>query len=75
MGGCSGFEVKKVPLSSKIEGILADLPCYMTEMYNDLMELYTQDELKWLRIECSVRIICQLYNEKFGPSFDTENVL
>ncbi len=77
-GDVGGYEVKKVPLSSKTEATDAnmpsDLPSYMTEMYNDLLEFYTQDELEWHRKVYGDRVICQLYNEEFGPFFDTENI-
>lgn len=69
-------EVKRVPLSTKKteEAIPSDLPYYMTEMYSDLLELYTQEELEWHRKEFGDQIISQLYNEEFGPFFSTEDV-
>ena len=77
--GLGVWNAKKVPLSSKIheqeETIPSDLPSYMTEMYNDLLELYAQEELEWHRKEYGDQIICQLYDEEFGPFFDTEDAL
>ncbi|MBR0035285.1 MAG: hypothetical protein IJP54_06385 [Synergistaceae bacterium] len=77
--GSGVWNAKKVPLSSKIhvqkETIPSDLPSYMTEMYNDLLEFYAQEELEWHRKEFGDQIICQLYDEEFGPFFDTEDTL
>ena len=74
----SEFSDKKVPLTSKIhaseETIPSDLPSYMLQMYSDLLELYTQSELEWHRKEYGDRIICQLYNDEFGPFFDVDDV-
>ena len=44
-------------------------------MYNDLLEFYAQEELEWHRKEFGDQIICQLYDEEFGPFFDTEDTL
>ena len=72
------FSDKKVPLASKIhapeETMPSDLPSCMIEMYNDLLEYYAQDDLEWYRKEYGDQIICQMYNEEFGPFFDTEDV-
>ena len=77
--GLGVWNTKKVPLSSKAdmaeETIPSDLPSYMIEMYNDLLEFYTQEELEWHRKEFGDQIICQLYDEEFGPFYDTEDVL
>ena len=76
--GLGVWNTKKVPLSSKAdragEMIPTDLPYYMTEMYNDLLELYAQEELEWHRKEYGDQIIAQLYNEEFGPFYDTDEV-
>lgn len=56
------------------ETIPDNLPSYMAEMYNDLLEYYTQDELEWNRREYGDEIISQLYNAEFGPFYDTNNV-
>lgn len=72
------WNAKKVPLSSKVdaveEKIPSDLPSHMTEMYNDLLELYTVDELEWHRKEYGDQIISELYDSEFGPFFDAESV-
>ena len=72
------FSDKKVPLSSKFhtqkETIPSDLPSHMIQMYSDLLELYTQRELEWHRKEYGDQIICELYNEEFGPFFDVDDV-
>lgn len=73
-------DTRKVPLApnaksnARLEVIPCDLPSYMVEMYNDLLEYYTADELEWHRKEFGDRIICDLYNEEFGPFFNTEDV-
>lgn len=73
------FSNKKVPLSSKInaaeETIPSDLPSYMIQMYSDLLELYAQNELEWHHEKYGDQITCQLYNEEFGPFYDTDDVL
>ena len=77
--GLSVWNTEKVSLSSKAdipeETIPSDLPSYMTEMYSDLLELYSQEELEYHRKEFGDQIICQLYNDEFGPFFNTEDVL
>lgn len=69
---------KKVLLSSKAdmqeEYVPFDLPSDMVQMYSDLLELYTQNELEWHRKEYGDQIIAQLYNEEFGPFFGTDNM-
>ena len=77
-GSYSRHDTKKVPLSTKAEtteeSITGDLPSDMIQMYNDLLELYTQRELEWHRKEYGDRIIYELYNEEFGPFFDVDDV-
>ena len=72
-------DVKNVPPSPRIkitdEAAPSDLPSYMAEMYNDLLELYTLEELEWHRREYGDEIIAQLYNEEFGPFFDADDML
>ena len=51
-----------------------NLPHGMIEMYNDLLEYYTQDELKCYREEYGDQIIAQLYNEEFGPFFGVDDM-
>ncbi len=78
--GLGVWNAKKVPLAPTTKSneelgyIPGDLPGSMVEMYDDLLELYTMDELEWHRKEFGDRIICDLYNEEFGPFFSTENV-
>ena len=71
-------DAKKVPMSMKAETmketIPSDLPYYMTEMYNDLLEFYDLEELEWYRKEYGDQIISQLYNDEFGPFFDVDDV-
>lgn len=78
-GKCSfgKAKAKTMPLSAKTKekAIPSDLPYYMTEMYNDLLEFYDLEELEWYRREYGDQIISQLYNDEFGPFFDTEDVL
>ena len=57
-----------VPLSSRADE--TGLPSSMTQMYDDLLEFYTQNELEWYRKEYGDQIINQLYNEEYGPFFD-----
>ncbi len=77
--GWGVWNAKKVPLSSKTdmteEYVPFDLPSDMVQMYSDLLEFYTQNELEWHRKEYGDQIICQLYNEEFGPFYDTDDVL
>lgn len=76
--GWGWFDAGKLPLSPKTktmdETIPDNLPSYMAEMYNDLLEYYTQDELEWNRREYGDEIISQLYNAEFGPFYDTNDV-
>ena len=52
----------------------SSLPSYMIGMYNDLLELYTQNELEWCRKEFGDRVICQLYAKEFSSFSDGYDV-
>ena len=51
----------------------SDLPDNTVEMYNELLEYYTENELEFLRRECGDKIIAKLYNAEFGPFYDTSH--
>ena len=70
---------RKVPLSlkSQVEDDFAldDLPSDLIGMYDELLELYSDDELLELRQKFGNQIINRLYEEEFGPFFDTVDEL
>ncbi len=72
-------KVYKLTPSSKAdvveEYVPFDLPSDMVQMYSDLLELYTQNELELYRKEYGNQIITQLYNEEFSSFYDTDDVL
>lgn len=77
--GYGVWNAKKVPLSMKAdvweEYAPFDLPSDMAQMYTDLLELYTQNELEWHRKEYGDQIIAQLYNAEFGPFFGMDDMI
>lgn len=68
---------KTVPLSSQkadadASGVPLDLPSQFVEAYNELLELYSHDELEEYRHEFGDNVIWQLYETEFGPFYDTQ---
>ncbi len=76
--GLGVWNSDKAPLSLKAdmpeECVPFDLPSNMVQMYSDLLELYTQNELEWHRKEFGDQIIVQLYADEFGSFFDTDDI-
>ena len=58
-------------MSFSNDDIPNDLPSGLIKLYSDLLEFYTSSELEWYRDKYGDHVLYQLYDEEFGPFFDT----